>query len=100
MILNKNFYMGRALDNRIGGFMIAEVARLLKENKVNVAIFYPQPLHTQECFEYLGYKKGDLPVTEKVCNTIFNLPCYGEITREEQDYIINVVQNNKLILDS
>ena len=34
MILNKNFYVGRALDNRVGGFMIAEVARLLKENKV------------------------------------------------------------------
>ena len=36
MILNKNFYLGRALDNRIGGFMIAEVARLLKENKVKL----------------------------------------------------------------
>ena len=36
MILNKNFYVGRALDNRIGGFMIAEVARLLKENKVKL----------------------------------------------------------------
>ena len=36
MLLNKNFYVGRALDNRIGGFMIAEVARLLKENKVRL----------------------------------------------------------------
>ena len=36
MILNKNFYVGRALDNRIGGFVIAEVARLLKENKVKL----------------------------------------------------------------
>jgi len=36
MILNKNFYVGRALDNRIGGFMIAEVARLLKENNVKL----------------------------------------------------------------
>jgi putative aminopeptidase FrvX len=36
MILNKNRYVGRALDNRIGGFMIAEVARLLKENKVKL----------------------------------------------------------------
>ena len=36
MILNKNFYVGRALDNRVGGFMIAEVARLLKENKVKL----------------------------------------------------------------
>jgi len=35
-ILNKNFFMGRALDNRMGGFMIAEVARLLKENKVKL----------------------------------------------------------------
>ena len=36
MLLNKNFYVGRALDNRIGGFMIAEVTRLLKENKVKL----------------------------------------------------------------
>ncbi len=36
MIMNKNFYVGRALDNRIGGFMIAEVARLIKENKINL----------------------------------------------------------------
>tara|TARA_B100001758_G_scaffold247638_1_gene266320 strand:+ start:11096 stop:12184 length:1089 start_codon:yes stop_codon:yes gene_type:complete len=36
MLLNKNFYVGRALDNRLGGFMIAEVARLLKENKVKL----------------------------------------------------------------
>ena len=68
------------------------IVKELKENKVNVAIFYPQPLHTQECFGYLGYKRGDLPVTENICDTIFNLPCYGEITREEQDYIIDVVQ--------
>jgi len=36
MILNKNKFVGRALDNRIGGFMIAEVARLLKEDKVKL----------------------------------------------------------------
>ncbi len=36
MVLNKNYYVGRALDNRIGGFMIAEVARLLKENSVKL----------------------------------------------------------------
>jgi putative aminopeptidase FrvX len=36
MILNKNRYVGRALDNRVGGFMIAEVARLIKENKVKL----------------------------------------------------------------
>ena len=65
----------------------------LKENKVNAAIFYPAPLHTQECFEYLKYENGSLPVTERVCNTIFNLPCYGEVTKVEQDYIIGVVKS-------
>ena len=69
------------------------IVKELKENKVNVAIFYPQPLHTQECFGYLGYKRGALPVTENICDTIFNLPCYGEITREEQDYIIDESKN-------
>jgi UDP-2-acetamido-2-deoxy-ribo-hexuluronate aminotransferase len=63
----------------------------LKKNGVNVAIFYPTPLHTQKCFENLGYKLGDLPVTEAICDTIFNLPCYAEITQEEQDYIVNLV---------
>ena len=36
MVLNKNRYVGRALDNRVGGFMIAEVARMLKEKKVSL----------------------------------------------------------------
>ena len=64
----------------------------LKKNNVNAAIFYPAPLHTQECFAYLNCELGSLPVTERICNTVFNLPCYGEVTQEEQDYIINIVK--------
>tara|TARA_B110000977_G_scaffold76563_1_gene103337 strand:+ start:1659 stop:2786 length:1128 start_codon:yes stop_codon:yes gene_type:complete len=67
------------------------IVDFLKENKVNVAIFYPKPLHLQECFNYLNYKKNDLPVTENVCDTIFNLPCYAELTNEEQYYIISIL---------
>jgi UDP-2-acetamido-2-deoxy-ribo-hexuluronate aminotransferase len=63
----------------------------LKKNNVNVSIFYPSPLHTQECFKYLNYKYGTLPVTENICDTVFNLPCYAEITINEQDYIINLL---------
>ena len=65
----------------------------MKENDVNVAIFYPAALHKQECFKYLNYKDGDLPITERVCDTIFNLPCYAELTKEEQDYVIQNVIN-------
>ena len=64
----------------------------LKENNINAAIFYPAPLHLQECFSYLNYKRGDLPVTEDVCDRIFNLPCYGEFTESEQDYVIEVLR--------
>ena len=69
------------------------IVKFLKENNVNAAIFYPAPLHTQECFQYLNYKIGDLPQTEKVCKTIFNLPCYAEISRENQDYVIDLIKN-------
>ena len=69
-----------------------KIVQYLKDNKVMVAIFYPSPLHTQKCFQYLGYKEGDLPITENICDTIFNLPCYGEITKDEQDYIISIIQ--------
>lgn len=69
-----------------------DIVSYLKKNNVNVAIFYPAPLHTQECFSYLlEDHKPHIPVTEKVCNQIFNLPCYGEFTKEEQDYIINLL---------
>lgn len=59
----------------------------LKDKNINVSIFYPKPLHTQKCFDYLGYREGNLPVTEDVCNRIINLPCYGEIVEEELLYI-------------
>lgn len=70
-----------------------KMVKHLKDNNVNAAIFYPVPLHTQKCFEYLNCKLGSLPTTERVCDTVFNLPCYGEVTKEEQDYIIKVVKN-------
>jgi UDP-2-acetamido-2-deoxy-ribo-hexuluronate aminotransferase len=62
----------------------------LKNNKINCSIFYPAPLHLQECFNYLGYTKGDLPITEDVCDRIINLPIYAELTEAEQEYIVNM----------
>ena len=70
------------------------IVEYLKKNNINVAIFYPAPLHTQECFSYL-FSTAELPflpTTMMVCNTIFNLPCYAEFTYEEQDIIINLLK--------
>ena len=55
-----------------------------------LAIFYPAPLHKQKCFENKSVSH-DLSITEKVSDTVFNLPCYGEITLTEQDIIIDLL---------
>jgi len=66
------------------------IVNYMKDNKVNLAIFYPVPLHKQKCFEGIS-STLNLDVTESVCDRIFNLPCYAEIEKIEQDYIINLL---------
>ncbi|TLP37788.1 DegT/DnrJ/EryC1/StrS family aminotransferase [Arcobacter arenosus] len=60
----------------------------LKENGIPTAVHYPMPLHLQECFEYLGYKKGDFPISELVSEEIMSLPMNPYLTDEEINYII------------
>ncbi len=62
----------------------------MKKNNVNLSIFYPSPLHHQKCFENISINH-DLTVTEDVCNRVFNLPCYGELTTDEMDIIIDLL---------
>ena len=66
-----------------------ELVSHLKEKGINVAIFYPNVLHRQECFKYLGYEDNAFGVADAVSTHIINLPCYGELLEEEQSYIIN-----------
>ena len=58
---------------------------------VPTGVYYPIPLHLQEVFQYLGYKNGDFPITEKVSLDIMALPMSAFLTKEEQDYVIEVV---------
>ncbi len=59
----------------------------LKEKGIPTAIHYPKPLHLQECFNYLGYKKGDFPISESVSKEIMSLPMNPYLTDEEIQYI-------------
>lgn len=63
------------------------VQEKLKEAGIPTAVHYPKPLHIQECFEYLGYKKGDFPISEIVSEEIMSLPMNPYLTDEEIEYI-------------
>ena len=61
--------------------------KLIAKN-IPTAIHYPKPLHLQECFKYLDYKKGDFPISEKVSNSIISLPMNPYMSDDEINYVV------------
>ena len=57
--------------------------KALQERDVHCAIHYPVPLHLQDAYSSLGYKKGDFPVTERVAEGLVSLPMFAELTQEQ-----------------
>jgi dTDP-4-amino-4,6-dideoxygalactose transaminase len=70
------------------------LSAVLKENQIGHEIYYPVPLHLQECYKSLGYKNGDLPVTERKAKDVISLPIYPELTAEEQNFVIETVKQS------
>ncbi len=64
----------------------------LKDKGIQTGIYYPVPLHLQECFGYLGYTKGSLPVSEEAAMTSLALPVYPELTKLEKNYIVDSIK--------
>ncbi|MGB4222983.1 MAG: DegT/DnrJ/EryC1/StrS family aminotransferase, partial [Syntrophorhabdus sp.] len=64
----------------------------LKEKGIQTGIYYPVPLHLQECFAHFGYARGDFPEAEKAALTSLALPVYPELKKVEKDYIIRSVR--------
>ena len=64
----------------------------LRKNNIGCAIYYPKPLHIQECFSKLGYKKGDMPIAEEISQKVISIPIFSEITTEQQDYVIEKIK--------
>ncbi len=71
-----------------------KLSAVLKENQIGHEIYYPVPLHLQECYQSLGYKEGDLPVTERKAKDVISLPIYPELTAEEQNFVIETVKRS------
>ena len=67
----------------------------LEANEVSTIIHYPIPPHLSECYEYMGYKKGDFPETELQADEVLSIPMYNGMKDEEQDYVIKVINDYK-----
>lgn len=67
----------------------------LKEHEIGTIIHYPIPPHLQKAYEYLGYKKGDLPISEKYADDVLSLPMYNGMTDDEQNYVIDTINGFK-----
>lgn len=65
-----------------------EVLAKLKEAGIATGVYYPVPLHLQKVYKNLGYKEGDMPVSEYLSHRTFAIPVYPELTKEQVDYII------------
>ena len=68
-----------------------ELQKFLGNKGIPSMIYYPMPLHLQEAYQYLGYKKGDFPVSEKLSEQVLSLPMHTELTEEQLDYITSAI---------
>ena len=64
----------------------------LTKRDIHLNISYPWPVHTMIGYEHLGWKDGDLPITERRANEIFSLPMYPTLTDEEQGIVIKTLK--------
>jgi dTDP-4-amino-4,6-dideoxygalactose transaminase len=64
----------------------------LKAKGVGHAVYYPLPLHLQQCFAYLGYKEGAFPESERASKEVLSLPIYPELTVAQRDEVVRAVR--------
>jgi dTDP-4-amino-4,6-dideoxygalactose transaminase len=69
-----------------------ELRRFLNDAGIGAEIYYPIPMHLQECFSYLNYKKGDFPVSEHAALHTLAIPVYPELSEDQQGYVVQKIK--------
>jgi len=65
----------------------------LSQKKIPSVIYYKFPIHLMEAFQYLGYQKGCLPISENLSHSIISLPMHPYLSKADIDFIINTIQS-------
>lgn len=84
--VNWNLYTVRVTNGRRD-----TVRDRMGQRGIGVETYWPLPLHLQQCFAPLGGRRGDLPVSERLCDEVLSLPVYPELTEQQREYVADTL---------
>jgi dTDP-4-amino-4,6-dideoxygalactose transaminase len=77
---------------RVSGGRRDDLRKYLGDRGIGTQIHYPVPIHLQQSAEFLGYRKGDMPVTERLASEVLSLPMFAELTDEQLERVADSVR--------
>ena len=68
-----------------------ELRNFLKDKGIGSEVYYPLPMHLQNCYQDLGYQKGSFPQSERAAEEVISLPIFAELTADQQGYVVQMI---------